>query len=77
VSDADDLAIQRRDEDIAALGLDDLAGVLDVTTSAAVRRVGERSSFDQLEDQWRVVGAAERIARPSGWSVRSAMIDRC
>ena len=59
LGDADDLPIQSRNKDIAALALDDLAErVLDVTRiSSGMRRVGERSSFDQLEDQWRVVDA--------------------
>ena len=75
LGDADDLAIQRRDEDIAALGLDDLAErVLDVThISSWVRRVGERSSFDQLEDQWRVVDAGranEHVHRAGAYAVQ-------
>jgi hypothetical protein len=59
LGDTDDLAIQRRDEDVAALGLDDLAdGVLDVMRICGwMGRVGQRSSVDQREDPWRVFDA--------------------
>ena len=67
LGDADDLAIQRRNKDIAALGLDDLAErVLDVTrNSRGMRRSRQRSSSDQLEDQWpcRRVRANEHVHR--------------
>ncbi len=75
LGDADDLAIQRRNEDITAIGLDDLAErVLDVMPIGEwTERVGQRSSFDQREDPWRVVDAGranEHVHRAGAYAVQ-------
>ena len=75
LGDTDDLAIQRRDEDIAALGLDDLADrVLDLMRVGEwMWRVGQRSSFDQREDPWAVVDAGranEHVHRARAYAVQ-------